>query len=186
MDGVQRTARPTERETLSISRILLSFVQRAAAAGRGINKDRTAGDRTTVRLSNGYSLLRQQENAVDIASGLPVQPKGVAAVAAVAASGVSCGRQVTDLESFLRFFLLSFYSSFSLSWPSVNFLVLRTHFWPFTEVMRKGRREVTRKSDGSMVARSSFDIRVSSFYRRENLELTQRQRIFVRLISDPP
>jgi hypothetical protein len=26
----------------------------------------------TVRLSNGYSLLRQQENAVDIASGLPV------------------------------------------------------------------------------------------------------------------
>ncbi len=65
-------------------------------------------DRTTVRLSNGYSLLRQQENAVHIASGLPVQPKGVAAVAAVAASGVSCGRQVTDLESFLRFFLFHF------------------------------------------------------------------------------
>ena len=67
-----------------------------------------------MRLSNGYSLLRQQENAVDIASGLPQvllrQRKGVAAatVAAVAASDVFCGRQVTDLESFPRFFLFHF------------------------------------------------------------------------------
>jgi hypothetical protein len=74
-----------------------------------------------VRLSNGYSLLRQQENAVDIASGVPVQPKGVAAVAAVAASGVSCGRQVTDLESFLRFFLCHFILLSNLVLPSVNF-----------------------------------------------------------------
>jgi hypothetical protein len=61
-----------------------------------------------VRLSNGYSLLRKQENAAGIASGLLVKPTGVGAGAAVAASGVSCGRQVTDLESFLRFFLFHF------------------------------------------------------------------------------
>ena len=61
-----------------------------------------------MRLSNGYSLLRQQENAAGIASGLLVKPTGVGAGAAVAASGVSCGRQVTDLESFLRFFLFHF------------------------------------------------------------------------------
>jgi len=68
-----------------------------------------------VRLSDGYSLYRQHENAVDIASGLPQvlllrQRKGVAAatVAAVAASDVFCGRQVTDLESFPRFFLFHF------------------------------------------------------------------------------
>ena len=61
----------------------------------------------------GHSLLRQHENAVDIALGLPrvllpVQPEGVAAGAAVAASDVFCGRQVTDLESFLLFFLFHF------------------------------------------------------------------------------
>jgi hypothetical protein len=74
-----------------------------------------------VRLSNGYSLLRQQENAVDIASGLPVQPKGVAAVAAVAASGVLCGLQVTEFDSFLRFFLCHFVLLSNLVLPSVNF-----------------------------------------------------------------
>jgi hypothetical protein len=73
-----------------------------------------------VRLSNGYSLLRQQENAVDIASGVSVQPKAVA-VAAVAASGVSCGLQVTEFDSFLRFFLCHFILLSNLVLPSVNF-----------------------------------------------------------------
>ena len=69
-----------------------------------------------MRLSNGHSLYRQHKSAVDIASGLPqalslVQPKGLAAamaVAAVAAEDVFCGRQVTELESFSRFFLFHF------------------------------------------------------------------------------
>jgi hypothetical protein len=98
-----------------------------------------------MRLSNGHSLLRQHENAVGIASGLP-QRKGMAAsaVAAVAASDVVCGRQVTELESFPRFFLFHFIFPFRCFGLPCT-LVLRTHFWPFTEVMRKGRREVTRK-----------------------------------------
>ena len=42
----------------------------------------------------------------------------------------------------LVFILFSFLSLF---WPFFDFSSLRTHFWPFTEVMRKIRREVTRK-----------------------------------------
>jgi hypothetical protein len=64
----------------------------------------------------GYSLYRHHKSAVDIASGLPqalslVQPKGLAAamaVTAVAAKDVFCGLQVTELESFPRFFLFHF------------------------------------------------------------------------------
>jgi hypothetical protein len=74
------------------------------------------GNRTTVRLSNGHSLYRQHKSAVGIASGRPqalslVQPKGLPAtmaVAAVAAKDVFCGLQVTELESFPRFFLFHF------------------------------------------------------------------------------
>ena len=72
-----------------------------------------------MRLSNGYSLLRQQENAVDIASGLPVQPKGVAAVVA-AAFGVFGWQQVTEFDSFLRFFLCHFILLSIWFGPSVN------------------------------------------------------------------
>jgi hypothetical protein len=73
------------------------------------------GNRTTVRLSNGHSLYREHKSAVDIASGLPqalsLQPKGLPAamaVAAVVAKDVFCGLQVTELESFPRFFLFHF------------------------------------------------------------------------------
>jgi hypothetical protein len=54
---------------------------------------------------------------------LLVQPKGVAAsaVAVVAASDVFCGRQVTELESFPRFFLFHFIFLSNLVLPSVNF-----------------------------------------------------------------
>ena len=61
-----------------------------------------------MRLSNGHSLYRQRENAVGIASGLLAKPTGMAAVAAVAASDVFCGRQITELESFPRSFLFHF------------------------------------------------------------------------------
>jgi hypothetical protein len=80
-----------------------------------------------VRLSNGHSLYRQRENAGGTASALPqvllpVQPEGegVTAVMVVAASDVFCGRQVTDLESFLLFFLFHFILLSNLVLPSVN------------------------------------------------------------------
>jgi hypothetical protein len=38
----------------------------------------------------------------------------------------------------------------------------------------------------TFVIPSSFDIRVSSFYRAESSELTQRQRMFVKSFNDPP
>jgi hypothetical protein len=69
-----------------------------------------------VRLSNGYSLLNLCERATltELSGGL--QPPDAIRVlflvqqpavepAAVPATDVFCGRQVTDLESFLRFFL---------------------------------------------------------------------------------
>src|SRR5712675_2839015 len=34
--------------------------------------------------------------------------------------------------------------------------------------------------------RSSFDIRISSFYRRESSQFAQRQRKFVKSLNDPP
>src|SRR5882724_2007654 len=34
--------------------------------------------------------------------------------------------------------------------------------------------------------RSSFDIRISSFYRPESSQLAQRQRMFVKSLNDPP
>ena len=40
---------------------------------------------------------------------------------AVAASGVFCGLQVTDFDSFLRFFLSHFFLLSNLVLPSVNF-----------------------------------------------------------------
>ena len=54
----------------------------------GTNKDRTAGNRTTVRLSNGHSLSNP---------GIEV-----------ATFDVFSGLQVADFDSFLRFFLFHF------------------------------------------------------------------------------
>ena len=53
-------------------------------------------------------------------AGLGSSLDGVAAVAAVAASGVFCGLQVTDLDESSSLFSLSFYSSLYLVWPSVS------------------------------------------------------------------
>ena len=93
-----------------------------------INKDRTAGIEPRCDFVTGYALYRQRENAGGTASGLPqvllpVQPEGegVTAVTVVAASDVFCGRQVTDLESFLLFFLFHFILLSNLVLPSVNF-----------------------------------------------------------------
>jgi hypothetical protein len=75
----------------------------------------------------------------------------------VATSDVLCGLQVTDFDSFLRFFschLFFFLIGFAFrefsSWK---------HFWPFTEVTRRIQREVTRKTDGPMVAQRSGSLR---------------------------
>ncbi len=65
-------------------------------------------------------------NAVATVSGVRVlflvQQRGmpVATVAVAPAFGVSGWFQVTGFDSFHRFFFLSFYSSFSLVWPSVS------------------------------------------------------------------
>jgi hypothetical protein len=87
-----------------------------------MNKDRTAGNRTTVRLSNGYSLLRHV-NAIATAWGLrpgsfPLaqqRAKLVAVVAVVAvmaaAYGVFGRLQVTDFD--FDVFLLHFNFPFS-------------------------------------------------------------------------
>jgi hypothetical protein len=81
------------------------------------------GIETTVRLSNGYSLLNLCERATltELSGGL--QPPDAIRVlflaqqraklpavepAAVPATDVFCGRQVTDLDGFLRFFLCHF------------------------------------------------------------------------------
>jgi hypothetical protein len=79
----------------------------------GTNKDRTAGNRTTVRLSNGYA-LSSHVNAVATVWWVRVlflvQQLGmpVATVAMPAAFGVSGWFQVTGFDSFHRFFLCHF------------------------------------------------------------------------------
>ena len=104
----------------------VSFHSSLTARAR-INKDRTAGIEPRCDFVTGYSLYRQHENAGGTASGLPqvllpAQPEGggVTAVTVVAASDVFCGRQVTDLESFLLFFLFHFILLSNLVLPSVN------------------------------------------------------------------
>ena len=42
-------------------------------------------------------------------------------------------------------FVFTLFNFLSLFWPFFGLLVLGSYFWPFTEVMRKIRREVTRK-----------------------------------------
>jgi hypothetical protein len=70
-------------------------------------------------------------------------------VAVVAAAYGVFGRlQVTDFD--FDGFLLHF------SFPFLDcFVVSESHFWPFTEEMRKIGRKVTRKSDGPTVAQLS-------------------------------
>jgi hypothetical protein len=73
----------------------------------------------------------------------------VVTVAAVAATyGVFRWLQVTDFD--FDGFLLHF------SFPFLScFVVSESHFWLFTEVVRKIEREVTRKSDEPTVKTSS-------------------------------
>jgi hypothetical protein len=74
-----------------------------------MNKDRTAGSRTPVRFSNGYSLWNDV-NAVATSRRMPrfvflVQPQGMPMMVVAAAFGVFGWHQVTDFDSNLRFFL---------------------------------------------------------------------------------
>ena len=84
-----------------------------------INKDRTAGIEPRCDFLTVIPLLRQV-NAIATAWGgsrvlsLTQQP-------ADAAYGVFCGLQVTESDSFLRFFLCHFILLSNLVWPSVNF-----------------------------------------------------------------
>jgi hypothetical protein len=124
---LNQTAVVTLTEGVNRSRALPS---RAGGSQTRINKDRTAGIEPRCDFVTG-SLYRQRENAGGTASGLPqvllpVQPEGQgvtagSAVMEVAASDVFCGRQVTDLESFLLFFLFHFILLSNLVLPSVNF-----------------------------------------------------------------
>ena len=85
-----------------------------------INKDRTAGIEPRCDFLTVIPLLRQL-NAIATAWGgsrvlsLTQQP------AVDAAYGVFCGLQVTEFDSFLRFFLCHFILLSNLVWPSVNF-----------------------------------------------------------------
>jgi hypothetical protein len=49
--------------------------------------------------------------------------------------------------------VILFFFLFDVAFRELSFL--KTHFWPFTEVMRRIRPEVTRKTEGSMSARAS-------------------------------
>ena len=67
-------------------------------------------------------------------------------VAAMAAAVDVFGwHQVTELDNLFRFFLCHFLL-FSCCFGLPRILVLRTHFWPFTEVVRRIGREVTQKN----------------------------------------
>jgi hypothetical protein len=102
----------THNETPPVAAMRVSNPDRAPV---GIKKDRTVGNRTTVRLSNGYSLLNLCERAT--AWGLrpgsfflvQQRAKPVAVVAAAAAAfRVFVWLQVRLFDFFLRFFLCHF------------------------------------------------------------------------------
>jgi len=86
-----------------------------------IHKDRTAGIEprcdflTVLPLLN---LVKAQGAWAALSQALSLAQR---AVTGVAASGVFCGLQVADFESFLRFFLCHFILLSNLVWPSVNF-----------------------------------------------------------------
>jgi hypothetical protein len=75
-----------------------------------------------VRLSNGHPLWNDVNAIATAWDAIPVlalvqQP---AVAVAVAASGVFCGLQVTDFDSFLRFFLCHFIL-LSIAWAFREF-----------------------------------------------------------------
>ena len=95
--------------------------QRAGGSRTRINKDRTAGIEPRCDFLTVIPLL-SLVNAIATAWGgsrvlsLTQQPAVTGA-----AYGVFCGLQVTEFDSFLRFFLCHFILLSNLVWPSVNF-----------------------------------------------------------------
>jgi hypothetical protein len=87
-----------------------------------INKDRTAGIEPRCDVLTVIPLLDQ---VIAIATATAWGGSRVLSLtqqpAVVAASGVFCGLQVTDFDSFLRFFLCHFILLSNLVLPSVNF-----------------------------------------------------------------
>ena len=93
--------------------------QRAGGSRTRIHKDRTAGIEPRCDLLTVLPLLRLVNAAWEALShALSLAQR---AVTGIAASGVFCGLQVADFESFLRFFLCHFILLSNLVWPSVNF-----------------------------------------------------------------
>jgi len=74
-----------------------------------------------VRLSNGYPLWNDVHAGATARGGSRVLSLIQQPTVAVAAYGVFCGLQVTDFDSFLRFFLCHFILLSNLVLPSVNF-----------------------------------------------------------------
>lgn len=71
-------------------------------------QDRTARIESRVRLAKGYSLLGQvtEATAWDVVPiRIPVQRRNMPVAVMAAAFGVFKRRQITDLDSFFRFFL---------------------------------------------------------------------------------
>ena len=62
--------------------------------------------------------------------------------------------------------VILFFFLFDVAFREISFL--KTHFWPFTDVVRKIGREVTRKSDGLMSAQASRE-RLMKFERSGGL-----------------
>ena len=87
-----------------------------------------------MRLSDGHSLLRP---AIEVGRA-PYHH---------AAFGVFHGFQVTNFDCFLRFFVCHFIL-LSRWFGLPGTLVLRIHFWPYTEIVRKIEGEVTQKAMG--------------------------------------
>ena len=73
-----------------------------------------------MRLSNGYPLWNDVHAGATARGGSRVLSLIQQPAVAVAAYGVFCGLQVTDFDSFLRFFLCHFILLCNLVLPSVN------------------------------------------------------------------
>ena len=159
---------PGHRPFTAVTRVRIPL-----GSGSLVNKDRTAGIEPRCDFLTIIRLL-QLVNTIATAWGgsrvfsLTQQP-------AVAAYGVSCGLQVTEFDSFLRSFLCHFILLSIWFWPSVS-SHLESHFWPFTEVMRKIGREVTRKSDGPTVLPRSRQ-RLKNFDRSSGLVCSKPETI---------
>ena len=100
----------------------MSSTPSKAESGRQPDEDKERshrGNRTTVRLSNGSPFIEPGDCRLGGVVSRPLS--GSASGDGNAASGVFCGLQVADFESFLRFFLCHFILLSNLVWPSVNF-----------------------------------------------------------------